>query len=87
MVQTTLDALYTRCEALLIPSSHLELDEIAIKFHGRKRGSYLMRHKPAKDGINKCETTTQQYEAYKRARREPVLRVPAGLRSRRLSRL
>ena len=36
---------------MLVPGSHIAVDETAIKFHGRKRDIYRMAHKPAKQGF------------------------------------
>jgi len=50
-VQNALDIIRTRFKSLLIPSSHICVDESIIKFHGQKIDALKLPHKPAKEGF------------------------------------
>ena len=50
-VQSALDLIRGQLECVFIPSSHICVDESTIKFHGRKIDTYLLTHKPAKEGF------------------------------------
>lgn len=50
-VQHALDIVRVRFKLLLIPSSHICVDESTIKFHGRKLDVHRLDHKPAKRGF------------------------------------
>ena len=50
-VKAALDALRQQLKMHLLPSSHVAVDEITIKFHGHKKDLYKMDHKPAQFGI------------------------------------
>lgn len=51
-VERALNALRAQLRTVTIPSSHLAVDESSIKFHGRKKDTYRMPHKPAREGFN-----------------------------------
>ena len=50
-VQLGVDQLREQCKQILIPSSHICVDESSIKFFGRKKDKYKLPHKPAKEGF------------------------------------
>jgi hypothetical protein len=50
-VQNGLNSVRQAFQQLLIPSSHICVDESAIKFHGRTYQAYDLSHKPAKRGF------------------------------------
>jgi hypothetical protein len=50
-VKTALDALRDQLKLVLVPGSHICVDEAALKFHGRKKDKVKIPHKPAKEGF------------------------------------
>jgi transposase IS4-like protein len=50
-VQTALDVVRTQFRLLLIPGSHICVDESIIKFYGHKTDTFKVPHKPAKEGF------------------------------------
>jgi hypothetical protein len=50
-VQSGLESIQQAFQTLLLPSSHICVDESSIKFHGRTREVYDLTHKPAKRGF------------------------------------